>query len=209
MEFNEILEQVQTRGGLLSPLGAERVTARVLGALGEVLLDDELAALRAAVPPELRSALPEHASGADSSLERFFARVRRLGHTSFSQAIEQSEAVCEVLGGALPHDLRARWARDLPPRIAALFTTPPRPRSLTEPTAHRRAEPDDAPPRALAEGHPRSAHPLSEPPPPRGHRHSIARSEAPHADIKLSSSRGMTQEREHESLAEAQPRHYP
>jgi hypothetical protein len=37
------------------------------------------------------------------------------------------------------------------------------------------------------------------------HAHSVARSENPHADTKLSSSPGLTQERLGDSLAEARP----
>jgi hypothetical protein len=38
----------------------------------------------------------------------------------------------------------------------------------------------------------------------RSHAHSVAASRDPHGEIKLSSARGLTQEREHESLATAQ-----
>jgi hypothetical protein len=37
------------------------------------------------------------------------------------------------------------------------------------------------------------------------HSHSVAANDNPHGDTKLSSSRGTTQEREHETLAEGHP----
>jgi hypothetical protein len=39
----------------------------------------------------------------------------------------------------------------------------------------------------------------------RAHADSVARSDAPHEDTKLSSARGTTQERLHETLAEGRP----
>lgn len=54
----------------------------------------------------------------------------------------------------------------------------------------------------LADGKPGSRHPLSEANPSHGQSHSVAESANPHADTKLSSSKGTTQEREKEDLAE-------
>jgi hypothetical protein len=57
----------------------------------------------------------------------------------------------------------------------------------------------------LATGRPGSRHPVSEAHEDRAHTESIARSDDPHGDTKLSSSRGLTQERLRETLAEGRP----
>jgi hypothetical protein len=53
----------------------------------------------------------------------------------------------------------------------------------------------------LAEGRPGSRRPLAEARPPAGQADSVARTDNPHGDTKLSSARGLTQEREKESIA--------
>jgi hypothetical protein len=53
----------------------------------------------------------------------------------------------------------------------------------------------------LAEGRPGSRHPLSEARSDRSQSESVVATENPHADTKLSSAHGLTQEREGESLA--------
>ncbi|HLM72216.1 MAG TPA: hypothetical protein VK459_05985 [Polyangiaceae bacterium] len=50
-----------------------------------------------------------------------------------------------------------------------------------------------------------SGHPLSEARFEPAHTHSVARSDNPHEDTKLSSSRGLTQERLEDTLAEGKP----
>lgn len=57
----------------------------------------------------------------------------------------------------------------------------------------------------LASGRPGSRHPLSEAKPNGGQSNSVVESTNPHGDTKLSSSKGLTQEREKEDLAEGQP----
>ena len=57
----------------------------------------------------------------------------------------------------------------------------------------------------LAAARPGSHHPLSEARPDRAHRESVARADNPHGDTKLSSSPGLTQEREDDSLARGHP----
>jgi hypothetical protein len=58
----------------------------------------------------------------------------------------------------------------------------------------------------IASGRPGSTRPLSAANPRvLEHRHSVARNGDPHGDTKLSSARGLTQEREGETLAAARP----
>jgi hypothetical protein len=61
------------------------------------------------------------------------------------------------------------------------------------------------PRRTLSEGKPGSRHPLSEARLDRAQSNSVARADEPHADTKLSSARGLTQERLHETLAVGRP----
>ncbi|HVK68207.1 MAG TPA: DUF2267 domain-containing protein, partial [Polyangium sp.] len=59
--------------------------------------------------------------------------------------------------------------------------------------------------KTLATGRAGSQTPLSEARPERAHGESVVRAENPHGETKLSSSRGLTQEREQETLAEGEP----
>lgn len=59
--------------------------------------------------------------------------------------------------------------------------------------------------RPLSEARPGSRHPVSEAAPKDAQQHSVAE-DNPHGDTKLSSTDGLTQEREHETLAEGEPK---
>lgn len=182
---------------------ALRAVRQVLGALDEVLVDDELAALRTSLPPGLQGAAGPRSGRPPSSADRLFDRVQRRAKVRRPVAIERTEVICRLLGATLPHDVIARWSRDLPAPVAALFL----PVDPIDPATTARApRPPDPPaqpaPRTLATGRPGSEHPVSEARPERAHRESVARSDDPHADTKLSTSRGPTQERRHETLAE-------
>lgn len=59
--------------------------------------------------------------------------------------------------------------------------------------------------RTLSEGRPGSRHPISEARPTQRQQHSVE-DDNPHGDTKVSSATGLTQEREHETLAEGEPK---
>lgn len=98
-------------------------------------------------------------------------------------------------------DARSIMQAHFPALYAELFA--PRPRAGEPPPHVHRAQPSVG--ATLATGRPGSLHPLSEGRPDQGHSHSVARSASPHEDTKLSTSRGSTQERLGETLAEGRP----
>jgi hypothetical protein len=133
------------------------------------------------------------------SREAADARVAGREHVRPGFAVEHTGVVCQALAEALSEAVLHRLHEDLPAPLGALFT--PR-----EPV--RRFEYvhlDSAHHSTLAEGRPGGRHPVSEARPERAHTHSVARSDNPHGDTKLSSASGLTQEREHSTLATGHP----
>jgi hypothetical protein len=104
------------------------------------------------------------------------------------------------LADALSEDVLTRLRRHMPGDMGQLFTPP---RAMTSTAAEPHGKHAPGPGSTLADGRPGSRHPLSEANP--AHRDSVARSENPHADTKLSSSAGMTQERVSDTLATGKP----
>jgi hypothetical protein len=103
-----------------------------------------------------------------------------------------------VVAEAISPATRHRLHEALPEPMGALFT-PHEPRERFE---HVHLDPSH---HTLAEGRPGSRHPLSEARLERAHTHSVARADNPHEDTKLSSTTGLTQEREQETLATGHP----
>jgi hypothetical protein len=105
----------------------------------------------------------------------------------------------------LPSEVVMLLQRHLP-QLAFLFElreTTPEPESPDQVRPSER--PDNRWDNTLASGRPGSRHPISDARPNRAHAHSVARSDNPHGDTKLSSSHGFTQERENETLADGRP----
>jgi uncharacterized protein (DUF2267 family) len=102
-------------------------------------------------------------------------------------------SVCHALAEALSVDVLAALRRELPPAIAGYLESAP----AYAPSVRTRG-------RTLAAGQPGSARSLATARPRAAQSNSVA-DENPHADTKLSSSAGTTQERERESIAEGRP----
>jgi hypothetical protein len=106
---------------------------------------------------------------------------------------------------ALDDDERRSLVHHLPAALGVLFALP----EPSPPAAHRPSSRPAGHPRTVAEGHTGSNRPLSESAPERAHAHSVAKNPNPHADTKVSSSEGPTQEREDETLASGRPARRP
>jgi uncharacterized protein (DUF2267 family) len=199
-----LVAEVQRKTGLATAGEALHVLEAVVDALGEVLTEDEAAAVAASLPDPLaelirggpRRGLPE------AGVEWVVRGVSWRENIRREQAMEDVIVVCDVLAKALPADVAAKLSADLPQELATLICRKP------EPGVSRRAEQAAPPPErtTLAEGRPGSRHPISEARPERAHSESVARSDDPHGDTKLSGAIGMTQERVHETLAEGEGR---
>jgi uncharacterized protein (DUF2267 family) len=195
----ELLEEVIAHAGLRDAEQAERATRAVLQVLAQRLSRSEAQALADELPSALAPALREGRFDHEFDLSELYARVACLEGVTLGFAVEHTLSVCQVVAEAISADALGRIHRALPDPMAALFT--PRPVTIDE------ALPRHAPAHrdTLAEGHPGRRGALGVAGRERAHSESVVRAENPHADTKLSSSRGVTQEREHESLATGRP----
>lgn len=198
---DELLHEVMRRGALASEDDAARVVRATLAVLGERLTLDEAQAVAGALPGALARVVTESGYDGDFDAAELVERVRRREGGSPGFAREHVHVVLAAIARHLDDGARRRVARALPAGLAELFAAP---------TDHGDvppyASPSHGPPvRSLATGKPGSAHPLSESAPPSGQAHSVARNPDPHADTKLASARGTTQERLGETLARGRP----
>jgi uncharacterized protein (DUF2267 family) len=198
MREDALISRVTHLSGFPGRADAMRAIRATLVALGERLRDEERAALERELPASLRSLLNRAAYTGDFDRNELFARVARHGGLDRGCALEYAEVVCSALAMELPWESLTRLRRELGPSIASL---------LVEPLARRTTATAPSPPSGstLASGRPGSGHPLSEARLDRAQTGSVARTQNPHVDTKLSSSRGLTQERLEETLASGHP----
>ncbi|WP_437646959.1 DUF2267 domain-containing protein [Sorangium sp. So ce362] len=203
MEYERFVEEVQRRAGLEGRDEVERAIVATARTLGERLLEHEAAAVAGGLPGPVAAAVRGVAYQGDFDRDELYDRVARREGAPRSFGMEHAQAVCQVIGEALPEAERLRLQRHLPD-LADLFTPraagapPPRP-------LHAAPPPDVGQGSTLASGRPGSHHPLSEARPATAHTESVARSDDPHAETRLSSSPGLTQERLGDTLAEGRP----
>jgi uncharacterized protein (DUF2267 family) len=208
MSLQTIVQRVQE----LAPFeDAERVQGALvatLHVLRQRLTSEEAQWLAQELPEPLSRVLLEASYESDFTVHEFFERVAQHEKVRPGIAVERVQVVCRAIAEILSAEALRRLKVHLP-EYASLFCPP----ELTAPPDQayvlKRAEPDDRTlaggrpggSRPISESRPGSRRPLSEARPDRAHTHSVARSSEPHAETKLSSTRGLTQEREHESLA--------
>jgi uncharacterized protein (DUF2267 family) len=204
MSYEHLVGEVQLRAGFETPEEAERVIAVAARVLGERLLPDEVGPLAASLPDQVAARLRVASYSHDFDVDELYDRVGRGEGAGRGFGREHTQAVCQVLGEALPEAVRTRLQRHLGPAFAALFE--PRPVHLAPPRpVHGARAPEAGEGHTLATGRLGSHHPLSEGDGDRAQAESVARSTDPHGDTKLSSSRGLTQERLRETLATGKP----
>jgi hypothetical protein len=195
----ELLSAMSRAVGALPEEDVLSLTGAVVGELCRDLPEMDVRALGAAFPMlDLQRGGPRAPSGL-GLIDRVAAR-EALSHGRAKEAVE---SVLRSLSELLDDETSARMRKHLPAGLDATFT--PRAESALEPSAPAPRALHTTPRATLATGRPGSLHPLSEARPERAHTHSIARSTDPHGDTKISSARGLTQERLHETLAEGTP----
>lgn len=190
------LEGALARAGLPDPAAARRIVDATLAVLGERLTSDESAALAGCLAVPLREIVAASAYDADFDAAELYERIRRRSGVSASLARENAQVVMTALGRGLPDEVVRRLDHALPEELAGLLHE----RDVGEPPPAGAARGH-----TLATGRPGSRHPIAESPATRAHSHSVVREDNPHGETKLSSTRGLTQEREGESLAAGQP----
>ena len=197
---NEILDRLVELGPFRSESQARKALIATLEILGTQLFEEERQRMRAELPSEVSGLLSQQRPLDPCSLDEFFRRVARRERIRTSLGVEHAQITCRVISEALQPSTRKLLRRRLP-ELAAVFELPEQPETPPyEP--HRLA----GAPHDLAEGRAGGTHPLaSSDTETLAHRHSVARSADPHAETRLSSARGMTQEREGRTLAKGRP----
>jgi uncharacterized protein (DUF2267 family) len=187
---------------------ARRAFDATLEALRSGLTDDEADWLAVDLGPQLSEPLLRQGYTGELSMNEFYRRTGRYAGLRRSAATEQAQLVCRVLAELLPQPGILRLRKHLP-ELAPLFSVPEAPAPAQGP---QRLRNDPGVDRTLAGGKSGSERPLSDAGSPserafsgagvmRAHSDSVARAQNPHEDTKLSSARGLTQERERESIA--------
>jgi len=187
---------------------ARRAFDATLEALRSGLTDDEADWLAVDLGPQLSRPLLRQGYTGELSINEFYRRTGRYAGLRRGAATEQAQLVCRTLAELLPHAGIQRLKKHLP-ELAPLFTVPEAPPPAQGPQ-HPRGQPVGD--RTAAGGKPGSDRPLNEAGSPserafsgaggpRAHSDSVARAQNPHEDTKLSSARGLTQERDRESMA--------
>ncbi|HVU00295.1 MAG TPA: DUF2267 domain-containing protein [Polyangiaceae bacterium] len=187
---------------------AEAAVEATLEALGAALLPSERRALAEYVPRAFLAAFRSATPVPNLDLDAFFHRVARHERARPGRGREHAQIVCRALSEMLSEDVRQGLVRHVP-WLAPLFQLDERP-APPEEIPHERPHPETPSDplegrNTLARGRPGSRHPLSTSRPDRAQTHSVARSDGPHEDTKLSSARGTTQERESETLSTGRP----
>jgi hypothetical protein len=120
-------------------------------------------------------------------------------------AKEHVQATCTALAELLDPADRAQLKARLGERIGALLIPRRELRGpIAQPSGHHHSDPEGRG-RTLAAGRPGSRHPLSEAKHSGAHTHSVARSQNPRRDTKVSSTSGSSARREKRTLAEGKP----
>lgn len=200
MSDTDIIDEVKTATGIQARAHARAALDTVLDALGAMVSHPRRETIASALPPAAAEPLRRRDYDQAASLDWLVATVAGLEHVRDGSAIEHVEAVFSVLRSRLDPDLWRVLLSELPDEVAAL--DPPRYGSTPPP---RRSSHPPGKPHRLSDARPGSEHPVAESAAHREHSHSVAATDDPHGDTKLSEARGMTQQREHESLAEGEP----
>jgi uncharacterized protein (DUF2267 family) len=202
LDSDRFVKRVQTLSAIPDAEVALRAAHVVISVLAEQLVPSDRARLKQALPASLSTAVGDAPPRSADDLEAFYERVSRREGAEPGPGIEHAQSVCRALCELLDPDALRHLTSRLPDPLVALFEVRAVP-AARPPVAVPHA---GARERTLAGGRPVSAHPLSAAAPDTTQSGSIAASANPHADTKLSSTRGTTQEREAETLAKAKPR---
>lgn len=199
VEADALVARIRALTGLDTEQEALLAAEATFSALGERLHPQDISAVANVLPGRFARALHTRSWPGDFELEELFRRVARAEGVNLGFAREHVLSTCRALGEMLGDEARRTVQRSLPAPFAALF-------------APYDAEGAPAPYHApagehhtLATGRPGSTHTIAESRPPIAQSHSVVREKNPHADTKVSSAHGLTQERLDESLATARP----
>jgi uncharacterized protein (DUF2267 family) len=208
-----MVQRARALGPFQGEKGAREVLLTALEVLGECLSADDARMLAGDLPGTLSKHVRAGALRCEPRQVYRRMAVRRGVHLGL--AVEQVQVIGQVIAESVTRTTLERL-RQHSPEFEELFAgsptesaAPAQARKRNKGEAHLRKPTGH--PGILAQSHsiarsddPHADTKLSSSRGP-AHAHSIARSDDPHADTKLSSSRGLTQEREGRSLATARP----
>jgi len=199
----QFTDEVLRQGAFDNTHDAEQTIDAVLNTLGEYVGPEEAQALAAALPTPLRHLVMGHLRRTENLPDALYHRVADRENVPLSRAVEHTQVVLHAMAELLSETDLQGLVQHLGPNMSDLFTLRSLPDARAEQASHHPIEYGHG--HTLATGQPGSRHPLSTAKPERAHNHSVVRSDNPHGDTKLSSTSGMTQEREHETLADGRP----
>jgi uncharacterized protein (DUF2267 family) len=183
VNLESLLQASMSRSALGDRELALRAVASTLEALGECLSPHDAEQLATSLPLDLAQAVGRARWHRAADAEEFFAVVSAKEGVRLGLAIEHAQAVCEALAEYLDPEVRIQLERHLPSELAVLFEA-------------RKVECDGPPPspalgleETLASGRPGSRRPISEAEVPGAQSGSVAASDNPHSDRKISSAR--------------------
>jgi hypothetical protein len=198
--FSEMIQRACQLGPFADEAAAARTLMTVVRVASRSLLPEERQVLAASLPVEVGRVLQDREPARSRDLDGLVNDLAAAEGIGEGLALEHWAVAGRALAEALPQSGRALLMRALPGLSRLL-----EPRDEPEPVLETRDWPAGTA-HDLAEGRQGGSHPLASSDPARlAHRHSIARSDDPHGDSKLSGARGLSQEREAETLATAKP----
>ena len=186
---DQIIDHIVRGAAFARTEDAERAARIVLEALRERLADNEADAVARDLPPKLASAMRSARYRADFSPSDLYATVHQRASVSRAIGLEETQVVLHAVGDALSDDTRTLLERELPREWTELLFEE-REQSEPPPYAAPRVGPKVR--RTLSSGHPGFKRSIAESQPETAHTHSVARSDAPHADTKISSGHPQT-----------------
>jgi uncharacterized protein (DUF2267 family) len=198
----QLIEEILRRAPFENGDDAQLALVSCLETLGFMLPEPLVGALSAALPRACGALL-----SLGLSVRLRHPRVREDKSEPLSlnrQTLERVQEICRVLGELLPGELVARLVAELPAQLATALDGRAPHAQLPLRTRPSRVS-ASLPSHHLSDAVPGSTNPLYRGRPAGAHEASVA-SENPHGDSKLSSASGLTQEREHESLADTAAR---
>jgi uncharacterized protein (DUF2267 family) len=204
MERQDWIERVKERGGLESEGAAEKAIAAVAGVLGARLTASEAEAVAGQLPARAGRAMRRARHGGDFGVAELYRRVGQREGVSPARAAEHAQVVCQALAEAIDGETLVRLQKHLPAEWAALLERRGAGASGAEAGAvEHRSRPYPEGHHTLADGRPGSGRSLAAAAP--GHAESIARSGDPHGATRIATARGVSTERNGDTLAEGKP----
>lgn len=199
----QVLERLESLTGLTTQGAMRRAVNMAARGLGAKISGELVHQLARGMPPVLATSLQVGVSEPPLELDGLYARVSEASGLRFGVALELTQTTFAVIAELGNPEAVERARASLPDEWSALLQPPSPTRTQDRPPPPAELDPGTG--HTLATGRPGSRHPVSGSEPSRGQRDSIATSDDPHSDTKLSATRGISSERKGESLAEGRP----